>query len=405
MKSNRRRLLVFLLVTTLLLAATAVASAQGEEGLTASVVRYLYLRVLPDVKAPDFGRVEPMTPVLLLARTADSEWVQVQLEDGTTGWGRVNAVVADGEIASLPVVSIDRNSAAVVNFLTLREAPQIDANSVARLEKGALLSLVAEADGYVYAVAEDGTAGWAVPRGLQFTRASGADEPAMPELPQVNAAVNGFANTRVLPEMAAHSYERLDPGTPVNVIGRNADGDWFQVETLDGQIAWATARAFTFMEDAAALEVTAPVEGQGVVTRFAVLRQEPDSSAPEVATLKAGSVAEVLMATADRIFVETADGLRGWAVNSAFAFPGGFVPDVLAANATVSADVSVNLRAEPSLEGALRGAAQPGERLSVTGVDASGEWYRVVPASRVGAWVFADLITLDEGVENLLVVE
>ncbi len=402
--NTSRRSLTLLLVMVLLLTSAAVVSAQGD-GLTASVARYLYIRVLPDVKAPDYGRVDPGTAVTLVGRTADSEWVQVQLEDGTAGWGRVNAVVADGTIADLPVVNIGRSSAAVVNFLTLRDAPQMDASSVTRLEKGALVSLVAEADGYVYAVAEDGTAGWAVPRGLQFTRAPRADQPSMPELPQVNAAVSGFANTRVLPEMAAHNYERLDPGTPANVIGRNADGDWFQIETLDGQTAWATARAFTFLGDPEALDVTAPADGQGVVTRFAVLRAEPDSGAAEVATLQAGTVINVLMTTADRLFVETADGLQGWAMSSAFAFPGGILPDVLAANATVTADISVNLRAAPSLEGALRGVAQPGERLSVIGVDASGEWYRVVPASRVGAWVFGDLVTLDAGVENLPVVE
>lgn len=403
MKINRRSV-TLLLVVVLLLAGGAVASAQGD-GLTASVARYLYLRVLPDVKAPDYGRIDPGTAVTLAGRTADSEWVQVRLEDGTAGWGRANAVVADGALADLPVVNIGRNHAAVVNFLTLRDAPRIDAGSVTRLEKGALVALVAAADDYVYAIAADGAAGWAVPRGLQFTREPRADQPSMPELPQVNAAVHGFANTRVLPEMTAHSYERLDPGTPVNVVGRNADGDWFQIETLDGQMAWATARAFDYLSDAEALPVTTPADGQGVVTRFAVLRAEPDSGAAEIATLPAGSVVNVLLSTADRIFVEAADGVQGWAISSAFAFPGGFLPDVLAANATVTADTSVNLRAEPSLEGALRGAAQPGERLAVIGVDASGAWYRVVPASRVGAWVFGELLSLDAGMANLPVVE
>ena len=403
MDTNRRSL-TLLLVVVLLLTSVAVVSAQGD-GLTASVSRYLYLRVLPDVKAYDYGRVEPGTAVALVGRTADNEWVLVQLEDGTTGWGRVNAVVADGDVADLPAVSISRNNAAVTNFLTLRDAPLIDASSVVRLEKGALVTLMAEADGYVFAVAEDGTAGWAVPRGLQFTRERGADEPSMPELPQVNAAVSGYANTRVLPEMAAFSYERLNPGTPVNVVGRNADGDWFQIETMDGQSVWATARAVTFLGDAEALDVTSVADGQGVVTRFAVLRAEPNSTSSEVATLPAGTTVKVLLSTADRVFVETADGVTGWAVGSAFAFPDGMMPEVLAANATVSAAVAVNLRAAPGTDAALSGSAQPGERLSVVGVDASGDWYNVVPASRVGAWVFADLVTLDAGVENLPVVE
>lgn len=402
--NTKRRSFSLLLVVALLLTSVVVANAQGD-GLTASVARYLYLRVLPDVKAFDYGRVDPQTSVVLLARTPDSEWVKVQLEDGTTGWGRANAVVADGDIADLPVVEITREHAAVTRFLNLRDAPVIDANTVERLESGALVKLVAMTDEYVYVIAEDGTAGWAVPRGLQFTRAPRADEPSMPELPVVNAAVDGFANPRVLPDIEAASYDRLNPGTPVNVIGRNEDGDWVQIETLDGLKAWATTRAFTLLVDLEDLPVTTPPENAAVVTNYAVLRAEPSSSAAEVATLEAGTVVTPLLVSGDRVFVETADGVQGWAVASALSFPGGAMPQMLTANATVSADVAVNLRAEPSMDALRKGAAQPGERLAVVGVSADGQWYRVVPASRVAAWVFADLVELDAGVENLPVVE
>lgn len=401
---TKRRSLTLLLVLGLLLSSVAVVSAQGD-GTVANVNRYLYMRALPDVKAFDYGRLDPGTSVTLVARTADSEWVKVELEDGTVGWGRANAVVAEGEIADLPVVAVTRESAAVTRFLTLRDAPVIDANSVVRLEQGAMVEMVAMADEYVYVVAEDGTAGWAIPRGLQVTRAAYDDQPSMPELPMVNAAVSGFANTRALPEMAAYSYERLNPGTPVNVVGRNADGDWFQIETLDGETVWATARAFTFLGAVEDVEVTTPAEGEGVVTRFAVLRSAPDSESAEVAMLNAGDTVKVLLASGDRVFVETADGVQGWAVNNAFSFLGGVMPEILASNATVSADSAVNLRVGPGLDQSLSGSAQVGERLAVVAVSADGEWYQVVPSSRVGAWVFGELVTLDASVENLPVVE
>ncbi len=66
---------------------------------------------------------------------------------------------------------------------------------------------------------------------------------------------------------------------------------------------------------------------------------------------------------------------------------------------------SVNLREAPSVDSARLGWAAVGERLAVVGVSADGAWYRVVPASRVAAWVSANLVTLDAGVGPLLVVE
>lgn len=401
---TKRRSLTLLLVLGLLLTGVAVVSAQGD-GLVANVTRYLYVRALPDVKAYDYGRVDPGTAVTLVARTDDSEWVKIQLEDGTLGWGRANAVVAEGDVADLPAASVARENAVVTRFLTVRDAPAIDADSIVRLEQGAMVELVAKAGDFVYVVAEDGTTGWAVPRGLQLTRAAYDDQPSMPELPAVNAAVSGYANTRVLPEMAAFSYERLNPGTPANVVGRNADGDWLQIETLDGQSVWATARAFTFLGDVEALDVTTPADGEGLVTRFAVLRAAPDSESAEVAMLDAGAAVKVLLSSGERVFVETADGVQGWAVKSAFSFLGGAMPEVLVSNATVSANVAVNLRAAPALDAVLNGSAQSGERLAVVAVSADGEWYQVVPASRVGAWVFGELVSLDASVENLPVVE
>jgi hypothetical protein len=36
-----------------------------------------------------------------------------------------------------------------------------------------------------------------------------------------------------------------------------------------------------------------------------------------------------------------------------------------------------------------------GERLAVVGVSEDGQWYYVVPSSRVAAWIFAPLVELD----------
>jgi len=151
--------------------------------------------------------------------------------------------------------------------------------------------------------------------------------------------------------------------------------------------------------------VTEPPADAGVVTRYAVLRAAPDNTSAEVGRLDAGSVVQLLLASGNRLFVRAEDGTEGWALASALSYTGGSVPEVLASNATVTADMAVNLREGPSLEAAIRGSAQVGERLAVVGVSADGQWYRVIPGTRVAAWVFADLVTLDEGAGPLPVIE
>jgi len=398
-----RRGLTVVLLLCLLLASVAVVSAQGEGAAT--VARYLFVRALPDVEARDYGRLEPETEITLLGRTANGQWLQFRTAEGIVGWGRANAITFEGDIADLPVVSIARENAAAIFAQNLRALPALDAEVVGQLAQGDLVTVVARAYNLAYVVAEDGTAGWAIPNNLQFTRLRGAPRATMPDVPEVNAAIRGFAAARVVPAVDAHSYARLEPGTPVNVIGRNRIGNFLQIETLDGLKAWAGESFIWYPGAVDELPVTEPPADAGVVTRYAVLRAAPDNTSAEVGRLDAGSVVQLLLASGNRLFVRAEDGTEGWALASALSYTGGSVPEVLASNATVTADMAVNLREGPSLEAAIRGSAQVGERLAVVGVSADGQWYRVIPSTRVAAWVFADLVTLDEGVGPLPVIE
>jgi len=398
-----RRGLTVVLLLCLLLASVAVVSAQGEGAAT--VARYLFVRALPDVEARDYGRLEPETEITLLGRTANGQWLQFRTAEGIVGWGRANAITFEGDIADLPVVSIARENAAAIFAQNLRALPALDAEVVGQLAQGDLVTVVARAYNLAYVVAEDGTAGWAIPNNLQFTRLRGAPRATMPDVPEVNAAIRGFAAARVVPAVDAHSYARLEPGTPVNVIGRNRIGNFLQIETLDGLKAWAGESFIWYPGAVDELPVTEPPADAGVVTRYAVLRAAPDNTSAEVGRLDAGSVVQLLLASGNRLFVRAEDGTEGWALASALSYTGGSVPEVLASNATVTADMAVNLREGPSLEAAIRGSAQVGERLAVVGVSADGQWYRVIPSTRVAAWVFADLVTLDEGAGPLPVIE
>ncbi|GEM_PF-2697787 len=400
MRVNRRSLTLFLVVA-LLLTSVAVVSAQGGEGLPATVRNFLFVRVVPDINANDYGRLEPGTEVQLIGRTSDGAWVKLVTSDGTVGWGRTDGLDFEGDVSDLPDMSLGATQGVVVAFANLREAPDINARSSVRLTAGTVVTVSATDGEWVYVQAEDGSSGWVLPRALAFMGGE------MPDVPMVNAAVQGFANLRAVPAYDARGIGRLDPGTPVNIVGRSSDGEWVQVETLDGTVGWGTALAFAYEGDLEELPDTTPAESQAAVTNFAVLRAGPSAEAAELGRLEQGTVVDLLMVDGDRVFVSDGEH-SGWVPVSALSYPGGVMPEVLAANATVTTTANVetvNLRAAPGADAQRRGWAAVGERLAVVGVSEDGQWYRVVPTSHVGAWIFADLVTLDEGVGPLPVLD
>ena len=93
-----RRSVTLVLLVVLLLSSVTVVSAQGSATLSATVDSFLNVRVLPDIKSYNYGRLDAGTEVTLIARTADSEWLKLTTADGTLGWTRQDAVTADGDI-------------------------------------------------------------------------------------------------------------------------------------------------------------------------------------------------------------------------------------------------------------------------------------------------------------------
>lgn len=389
-----RRGLTLALVVLMLLSSIAIVSAQGD--VTGTVDNFLSVVVLPELGAANVTRLEPGTTVTLIGRSSDGNWVQVETADGLIGWGRAHVMTIEGDVMALPETAPTANQAVVVSFVNLRANPTFDAASSVQLTQGTVVDVVAASDDYIYVMAEAGS-GWAAARGFAFSG------DAVPEVPMVDGSASGFAYLRVVPDRDAPDYGRLDPGTPFMVLGRSDDGEWLQIETLDGQTGWANYRGVAYAGDADALDVTVPGAEQGVVINFANLYAAPELGAESLGVqLTSGTAVDILFANDTWVYVAAGDA-EGWTRTNALAFVGGAVPaDVLAANATVApADnvATVNLRAAPNADAQRQGWANVGERLHVSGVSADGEWYYVVPSSRVGAWVFAALIELDSSVE------
>ncbi|MBN1965990.1 MAG: SH3 domain-containing protein [Anaerolineae bacterium] len=386
--------LTLALVVILVLTSAAAVSAQGGE-LTGTVNNFLRVYVVPDWEATDYGRLDEGTTVSLIGRNDDGNWVQVVMPDETIGWGRSNALTVDGDVMELPETAPGANQGVVVGFANLRENPIFDSASPVQLQQGTIATVVATNGEYVYVTADAGS-GWVVPRAFAFVGGSA------PDVPVVDGSASGYAFLRALPERDTTDFGRYDAGTPFTVLGRSADNEWFQVQTLAGDIGWVNFRAVMYEGDVEALPVSTPGAEQGVVTNFASLFAAPEfGSEPMGVRLERGTVVDVLFANDTWLYVQAGDAV-GWARANAFAFMGGAVPsEALAANATVAPEdnvATVNLRSAPSVDAPRLGWANVGDRLAVVGQNADGTWYYVVPPNRVGAWVFAELVALDSSV-------
>jgi hypothetical protein len=71
----------------------------------------------------------------------------------------------------------------------------------------------------------------------------------------------------------------------------------------------------------------------------------------------------------------------------------------------VSASNSVNVRGEPSRDGAVVGSLAPGEIGMVDGRNDAGDWLHIVFEDGSGGWIFAEIVTVNGDVSLLPVIE
>lgn len=413
MKKSAQRLSLLLVFVLLLTSALAVSAQDGGEADGPVVTNYVYVRYLPDVKSDYVVQLGPDTAVTIMGVTADGGWLYIEAdESGEAGWVRINAITFTDDVADLPVVDAPaRDQAVVLRFVNLRSLPTIDSSTVVRLESGDVVTLLAQTSNgeWLYVASADGAMGWANPRAFQYTREDGDDVVSIPELPAFNAAVSGYVNLRVLPNIYAASVGRQEPGSPVTTLAISEDEAYIQAEAYNGDMGWGRVRDFVIVDGGDDLPVIAYVESSAAVNQFATLRATADLGSADVGTLPAGALVDVRLADGDRVFVEApAQGLAGWVYASALSFmtEDGSMPALTAVNATIVATTdAVNFRAAPSLDAVTLGSGVNGQRVQVIAQSADGAWYQIIPPSRQAAWVFGDLVTLDNPGLALAVAE
>jgi uncharacterized protein YraI len=189
----RQRLSPLLIVLSLLLLTVApmMSNAQDTNGQVKRMSTLLRLRETPSPTGAVINELIGLTPLILVGRTIDNNWLKVQTTDGQTGWvaaGYVDAFIA---LTSLPIMTADGSTVTTPTVTTPTTATDAPAQTV-------------EAAG-----------GAAVKRGITLR---------LRQEPSTTAAV----------------LRDLAGGTPLEIIGRTADGIWLNVNAT-GQIGWVAA--------------------------------------------------------------------------------------------------------------------------------------------------------------------
>ena len=223
--------------------------------------------------------------------------------------------------------------------------------------------------------------------------------------PAITVTVTSYANVRVGPGTEHDIRFLLTVDTPVNVVGRNAEGDWLQIEH-EGQAGWIFGtltdigtEALAALPGASAPPV--PVAEPTVAPESAVEPTVTPESAveptatPEPVVEPTATPEPVVEPTATPEPAATPEPTPTPLPEPAEEpTPEAQTPVPTTATVTGSA---VNLRTGPGTEHAIDGWVRAGDQLHVTGRNAAGDWLQVVNPSATGerVWIYAPLTDID----------
>jgi uncharacterized protein YraI/lysophospholipase L1-like esterase len=182
------RTIIFALI--FIFTSLMISEAQEANARVINMWEMLNMRAAPSSDAEVVGELAGRTALIVLARSRDNRWFQVQTLEGLSGWvGSGFVELRSIELAQIPIVGIDAAPAPI----TVAE------------------STISEVQTVISSDASNG---------------------------RVTA---GTLNLRSAPTTSGQVVARLPLNTRIIMIGRNADFTWLQIQTLDGLSGWVSA--------------------------------------------------------------------------------------------------------------------------------------------------------------------
>ncbi len=233
---------------------------------------------------------------------------------------------AFAEIDALPIsalLQIQPVAATIAaEVANVRSGPGIAYDAMARLSAETSLQLVARYEDWYQAQTSDGQIVWIAAELLDtdFIAADLLPEPASipaPPPPKVARVIEDGLNLRDGPSTEYVGMVKLPVNIQLDLLARF--GDWFQVQTPDGQIGWVTSRFLTIdpgiterVEVVTQIPDLTPALVALVREAQVNLRGGPGTAYDKLGTLDADVQLELLARYKDWFKVRTPRGTEGW---------------------------------------------------------------------------------------------
>lgn len=224
----------------------------GETPLTVTVNSLSGVNVRRDPSAVSDENIvrllENGTVVPAIARTADNEWVQVQLPDGVTGWVTVEFLVPSDDITTLPTQD--------------EVVPEADVTTTPLEATDVITTGVAVGEPYSNVLPDD-------------------------NVPAVIVEIPEGVNARTSPDLEANIETLVPQGAVLPALGRSSDNQWVQVQLPTGVEAWIFRTTITETPAVGALPaVLTELPTPGAVApdeQILIPTPTPAAAAPEAA--------------------------------------------------------------------------------------------------------------------------
>jgi uncharacterized protein YraI len=190
------------------------------------------------------GRIAKGQTYPIIARTADSSWLQLNV-NSTLGWVNASYVHAN-DLGGVPVVNTTSPLATVnTGLLNVRETPNpFNGRVIAQIRNGQAYNVVGRnADTSWLQLSVNGMTGWVnaryvnAPGAAQVPVTHSGTNPSVPA-PTINASVTAYyLHVRSGPGAWFESQTVISRGQSFQVVGQNAAGTWLQLN-VNGRLGW-----------------------------------------------------------------------------------------------------------------------------------------------------------------------
>jgi|GEM_PF-6594888 len=298
-----------------------------------------YLRTVPAQNSQAVRVLDGSEGTLyIIGRTADLDWMQIMLSDGTVGWAATGACIGvRGNLTDAPVVEqpFPVYSGPPIGALTctqfLRALPTEESQQVwvlTGLEGTLSITGRTPDNAWMRIALENGTVGWAASGACVMVRGNLDEAPVIPYplLPTYGgppiAMVSCPQFLREQPSVNSTAITTLQPEDGVlSILGRNEDTSWVFVERADGVQGWtAYGECLVTQGNVLGLPVqptAAPYSGPPLadVICNVNLRRNPTHNA-EVMTVLSAETGYLNVIerddNGDWVLVELSNGMVGW---------------------------------------------------------------------------------------------